>query len=159
MTPLTREERLALALAVVALVALAWMSAAQADESFQVDAGPASRTLNLFSQQSGLQVLFDYNSVRQCVTQTIDGELDVRAALAKLLAGTGLVFEFVNAWTLAIVPARKNDAGEVAGIQGSGEVDENGYFGCSPLRYTYSLDGYLQSSSRDEELCLKVAGL
>jgi outer membrane receptor protein involved in Fe transport len=71
-------------------------------QTFHIEAGEASLTLNEFSRQASLQLLFDYNIVRGRRTRAISGEYVAPAALAKMLADTGLVFDFVNDRTLAV---------------------------------------------------------
>src|SRR5262249_10799732 len=71
-------------------------------QTFYIEAGDAALTLNEFSRQAGLQLLFDYNVVRGRQTRAIKGELEQSAALQQMLADTGLVFEYVNDRTLAI---------------------------------------------------------
>ena len=81
---------------------------------FHIAAGDAVFTLNEFSRQSGLQLLFDYNEVRGRTTRAIDGEFEPAAALRRMLADTGLVFEFVNERTLTITPAARVRSGQAA---------------------------------------------
>jgi iron complex outermembrane receptor protein len=76
--------------------------AATALQSFHIDAGDATLTLNEFSRQSNLQLLFDYNVVRGRRTRAVSGDYEPTAALRQMLAGTGLVFDFVNDRTLAV---------------------------------------------------------
>jgi iron complex outermembrane receptor protein len=71
-------------------------------QTFHIEAGDATVTLNEFSRQSSLQLLFDYNIVRGRKTRAISGELEASAALEQMLADTGLVFDFVNDRTLAV---------------------------------------------------------
>src|SRR5882757_6045543 len=71
-------------------------------QTFHIEAGEATFTLNEFSRQSSLQLLFDYNIVRGRRTRAVSGEYAAPAALAKMLADTGLVFDFVNDRTLAV---------------------------------------------------------
>jgi hypothetical protein len=68
--------------------------------TFHIEAGDAALTLNEFSHQSSLQLLFDYNIVRGRKTQAVSGEYEAPAARAQMLADTGLVFDFVNERTL-----------------------------------------------------------
>ncbi|HVO45088.1 MAG TPA: TonB-dependent receptor [Steroidobacteraceae bacterium] len=81
---------------------------------FHIAAGDAVFTLNEFSRQSGLQLLFDYNEVRGRTTRAIDGEFEPAAALRRMLADTGLVFDFVNERTLTITPAARVRSGQAA---------------------------------------------
>ncbi len=71
-------------------------------QTFHIEAGEATRTLNEFSRQSSLQLLFDYNVVRGRKTRAVSGEYEAPAALEQMLADTGLVFDFVNDRTLAV---------------------------------------------------------
>jgi iron complex outermembrane receptor protein len=71
-------------------------------QQFHIDAGDATLTLNEFSRQSSLQLLFDYNVVRGRKTRAISGEFEAGEALKKMLEDTGLVFDFVNERTLAV---------------------------------------------------------
>jgi len=73
---------------------------------FHVPAGDASRTLNEFSRQAGLQLLFDYTVVRGRPTQAVEGWYEPRDALRRLLGDTGLTFTLVNEHTLAVTPVR-----------------------------------------------------
>ncbi|MFL6604468.1 MAG: TonB-dependent receptor domain-containing protein [Steroidobacteraceae bacterium] len=71
-------------------------------QTFHIEAGDATLTLNEFSRQSSLQLLFDYNIVRGRKTRAVRGEYAPAAALEQMLADTGLVFDFVNDRTLAV---------------------------------------------------------
>src|SRR6202043_2567107 len=71
-------------------------------QTFHIEAGDAALTLNEFSRQSTLQLLFDYNIVRGRKTRAVSGEYAATAALEQMLADTGLVFDFVNDRTLAV---------------------------------------------------------
>jgi iron complex outermembrane receptor protein len=70
--------------------------------TFHIEAGDATLTLNEFSRQSSLQLLFDYNIVRGRKTRAVSGEYEASAALRQMLVDTGLVFDFVNERTLAV---------------------------------------------------------
>jgi iron complex outermembrane receptor protein len=90
-----------------ALIALAPLVSAPARagpklQTFHIEAGDATRTLNEFSRQSSLQLLFDYNIVRGRKTHAVSGEYEASAALRQMLVDTGLVFDFVNDRTLAV---------------------------------------------------------
>ncbi len=79
--------------------------------TFHIEAGDATLTLNEFSRQSGLQLLFDYNVVRGRKTQAVSGDYEAPAALRRMLADTDLVFDFVNERTLAITLATPENGG------------------------------------------------
>jgi hypothetical protein len=65
-------------------------------------------TLHEFSQQTGLQLLFDYRAVEGIDTRAVTGEANATRALAKMLGGTGLAFEFVNEKTVSVVSMRRS---------------------------------------------------
>ncbi len=69
---------------------------------FSIPAGDAAETLKNFGAQARLQLLFVNEAVERHATQAVSGELEPRDALERLLAGTGLTFEFVNERTVAI---------------------------------------------------------
>jgi hypothetical protein len=59
-------------------------------EAYDLPAGPAERSLKLFSKQSGREVLFATQAVRTVQTRAVRGEMTAREALEQLLAGTDL---------------------------------------------------------------------
>src|SRR5580765_5420033 len=59
-------------------------------QTFHIEAGDATFTLNEFSRQSSLQLLFDYNIVRGRKTHAVSGELEAQTALGQMLVDTGL---------------------------------------------------------------------
>jgi iron complex outermembrane recepter protein len=73
---------------------------------FHIEAGDATLTLNEFSRQAGLQLLFDFSVVRGRTTQAVKGPYEPRDALRRMLASTGLTFDFVNPRTLAVTPIK-----------------------------------------------------
>jgi len=81
-------------------------AAAGTHRHFELPAGDAVSTLNEFSRQADLQVLFDFTVLKGVSTRGVSGDLDASEALASMLAGTDLMFDFVNDHTLAITPRR-----------------------------------------------------
>src|SRR5579872_6775624 len=73
---------------------------------FHVPAGDAAKTLNEFSRQANLQLLFDFDTVRGRLTQAVDGWFEPRDALRRLLGDSGLTFTLVNDRTLAVTLPR-----------------------------------------------------
>lgn len=71
---------------------------------FQIAAGRALAGLEEFSQQSGLQVLVEFDVVNKISTRAVTGHLEPSAALHALLKGTRLSFEVINARTVVVVP-------------------------------------------------------
>jgi hypothetical protein len=92
----------------LALAGLAWTSASLATPAhFDIDAGDATQTLNQFSHQSNLKVLFDFPQLKNVHTNALHGDMEPNVALAALLKDTSLQFDFVNADTFAVTPAHK----------------------------------------------------
>lgn len=73
------------------LTALSWAAAGAAPKTFDIPAGDAIDTLRRAAQQAGLDIMFPAESVRGVRTNAVRGELTVRAALDRMVAGTPLV--------------------------------------------------------------------
>lgn len=98
--------------AVGAALLLAWSSSFGAAATNQtspttfdirIESKPLAEALNELASQTGLQVIFrdEVAASNRIAPQTI-GTLTPEAALGRLLAGSGLSYEFVNARTVAI---------------------------------------------------------
>ncbi len=86
------------------LVALVLTGVARAQvPSFDIPAQDAAGALAAFSEQSKLQLVFDYDAVQGIRTHPLAGSLRVAEALGRLLESTGLTFEVVNDRTISIV--------------------------------------------------------
>lgn len=81
-----------LALSSVAVVAaLSWTSGARAQvRSFELPAGAAVKAIPEFARQAGIQIIAPAGKLVDVNTPELRGEMDVRAALLQLIAGTGL---------------------------------------------------------------------
>lgn len=79
-------------------------------ETFHIEPGELSYTLNEYSRQSDLQLLFDFNVVRGRSSGLIDCDCDRTEALTKMLDGSGLIFDFINDRTLAVTPEEERQA-------------------------------------------------
>ncbi len=88
--PIARGALTALAVLVALSLLAAVAAATPAVKSFDLPAGDASRTLKLFSEQSGEQIIYPVDQVRGIHTHAVKGELVSRDALEGMLAGTGL---------------------------------------------------------------------
>jgi len=74
--------------------------------AFMISAGDAWLTLNQFSRQANLQLLFDMKVVLRRHTAAVHGEMDPIVALCRMLVDTGLVFNAVNSRTFVITAGR-----------------------------------------------------
>lgn len=100
-------------------VALAETGTAHA---INIPAGSAAHTLiREFADQTGLQLLVDFEEIRNLDTPAVTGQLTASETLARMLEGTRLTFEFVNEWTVAIVPKPDSALADGApGLDGRG---------------------------------------
>jgi len=78
-----------------------------------IAAGPLGDALNEFAQQTGLQVMVSSKLVDDIRSRELRGTFVAEDALQKLLADTGLHFQFVNSHTVAVnalpVPETKSN--------------------------------------------------
>jgi iron complex outermembrane receptor protein len=78
--------------ACLAFLSAALASAAEAPtKTYNLPAADAVKTLKAFSEQSGEQIVYPVEQVRGVQTNAVTGELSARAALDRMLDGTGLV--------------------------------------------------------------------
>lgn len=75
--------------------------------------------LQLFAKDRNLQVVYFSGEVKQLHTQGASGELTPDEALAKLLDGTGLTYQYLDKKTITIMPPPKS--GSSAGTDGGVE--------------------------------------
>ena len=76
--------------------------AAAATYQFNIGGQPLSRALQVFSDQSGLQVVCHTELVSDAAASPVEGTYDAQTALERLLRGTQLVARSVNPRTFAI---------------------------------------------------------
>jgi Secretin and TonB N terminus short domain len=99
------RRRLLTRIAVAAIVLLTGHTAAAsaADKrELDIKAGRAINTLAEFVHQTGLQVLFEFDAVRDHSTRAVRGQLEAAEALGLMLEGSGLTYEFVNERTVTV---------------------------------------------------------
>src|SRR5262245_20877773 len=103
--PFNRARRRLLAVATLALLAAPAVQASRADKrAFDIKAGSALITLAEFVRQTGLQVLFESDAIRNHSTREVRGQFDAAEALGLMLEGSGLTYEFVNERTVTVRP-------------------------------------------------------
>lgn len=86
---MTTKQTLAGGAAALALLACALPAAAQ-QRTFDVPAQNAASAISAFARQAGLQVVAPADGLEGVRTQALKGVMDARAALRKLIEGTGL---------------------------------------------------------------------
>jgi hypothetical protein len=72
--------------------------------AFKISAGTAPEALAEFVRQSGFQVLFDFDAIRNFSTHEVSGQLNPDEALSRMFEGSGLTFEFINDRTISVRP-------------------------------------------------------
>ena len=70
--------------------------------TLKIAAGTAPQALAEFVRQTGLQVLFDFDAIRNITTHEVSGRLDPREALSRMFEGCGVTFEFINERTISV---------------------------------------------------------
>ncbi|MBY8823343.1 TonB-dependent siderophore receptor [Sphingomonas colocasiae] len=115
---LARSSRTALAIALAAPAAIALPQAAHAQaaaQSFSIPAGDLRAALQAFSSSTGIQLVYSSDLVAGKHSPGVSGEMTAQAALARLLAGTGLSARMSgNSATIT----RGGTAGEIAAQDG-----------------------------------------
>lgn len=86
-----RATRGLLAIAAALFLAAVAFASEPATKKFDVPADKAPAALKMFSQQAGVEVLFPTDAVAGVRTNATRGDMTPRAALEKMVAGTGFV--------------------------------------------------------------------
>lgn len=71
-----------------------WAAGSRPIYRLDIPAGPADKTLRLFQNQTGLQVIWPYDDVTGIYTNAISGRFDAETALGAMTHGTRLRTEF-----------------------------------------------------------------
>lgn len=126
-----------------------WSWAVGAESSarrFNIPADNAARSLESFSEQSGVEVLISSELAQQVRTQGVRGEMPPRAALDAMLAGTGL--EVVADPKSGALAVRRGAGGPRNGPTGSAPLAGPGVRGAQAANGTVQLDQYDVTGSR-----------
>src|SRR6266571_4495017 len=85
---------------------MAWRVAVAASPedtaTFHIEAGELSATLTEWSHQSEVQILFNYLTFAGRPSPAINCECTLRESLIRVLEGSGAIFDFMNARTVAV---------------------------------------------------------
>jgi outer-membrane receptor for ferric coprogen and ferric-rhodotorulic acid len=120
---------MALAMPLSITTAHAQAAASQARD-FNIPAQDLPAALAAFGEQAGVQFTVDRGSLAGKRSAAVSGRLTPQEALARLLAGTGLSFNFLNANTVSIEVASDGATGErvLGAVRVEGETGSP-YFG------------------------------
>ena len=93
-------------------------SAQAASLAAAIPAQPLAQALAAFAQQTGLQLVYVSGVVRNQTSRPVAAGLDVNAALAAMLRGTGLKFQYLTANTVRILAAAPAPGSPASASQG-----------------------------------------
>ena len=93
--------------AICLAAASTFAQAQQATYEFDISAQPASQVLDALAKQTGLQPFFAEDAVKGKPSPGVKGKYNLREALDKALAGTGLTYQFTGEKAVAIKAAEK----------------------------------------------------
>jgi iron complex outermembrane receptor protein len=79
--------------------------------------GIAPVTLGEFVRQTGLQILFETDAIRDHRTRAVSGQFEAAEALHLMLEGSGLIFEFINERTIAVRPGALRPGATKVGLR------------------------------------------
>lgn len=75
--------------------------------SYNIPAGDASKTLQIYLQQTRIEMLYLAEKVRGRQTKAVSGDLEASEALERMLAGTDLEYTFTPDFSFATVKTRE----------------------------------------------------
>lgn len=108
-----RIDKLCLYSTVAAVSLLASPAVAQAaatSADFRIPSQPVQSAMLLFTQQSGVQILYPFDRVKGMKTRSIAGRMAPEAALEKMLAGTGLKVGRTGANVMTLIGVTQRNA-------------------------------------------------
>lgn len=73
--------------------------------ALEIPSGSLADALDLFGEQSGLQVVYDYSLIGDRIADGVAGTMPPREALERLLGETDLAWDFANDVTVVLKPA------------------------------------------------------
>jgi outer membrane receptor protein involved in Fe transport len=94
--------RISLALCTAGLLAAPPLACAEPSPSNGIVEQPLAQALSEFAAETGLQVVYVSESVGLLRSKAVPGGMPPGDTLARMLRGTGLRYEFLNAWTVRI---------------------------------------------------------
>jgi TonB-dependent receptor len=80
-------------------------NAREANRQFDIPAGPATTTINVFARQAGINILASEDILAGICTNMVQGSLTSAEALQRLLSGTGLHARVTDSGAVFILPS------------------------------------------------------
>ena len=93
--------------------------AQQTNISYSIPAGSLGAVISRFGDKSNLQILYPADLVRGKSSSGLQGTMGKQEALSRLLAGTGLTYNFTNANTVTISDRISSASNNAGGADGS----------------------------------------
>lgn len=87
-------------------------SSAQSAERLELPSQPLDAALRALGNRTRTNILFDPASVRNLAAPAVTDAANVEEALAKILAGSGLTYRFIDARTVTLIPANTTTLAE-----------------------------------------------
>lgn len=112
-----------------AVPAMAQDASAERTISFDIPAGSVRDALRAYADATGLQLVYNAELDTAGASAGVSGSMTAQAALARLLAGTGLTYRFANATTVTIESAVAADGTRVLGAVRVEGAQGGGYAG------------------------------
>jgi iron complex outermembrane receptor protein len=113
--PAAKAHRACLVVGLCTLLSIAWQGLAQAEDTprpqeaqaprvfaFDIAPQPLASALMALGRQAGLQVVVDAPAVAGLSSGGLTGTMSAERALQQVLAGSGLMYRFTNANTVAV---------------------------------------------------------
>ncbi|WP_233171791.1 TonB-dependent receptor [Dyella sp. ASV21] len=91
---------------------------------FTISAQPLATALIAFGKQANVQVLTSGSAVASYRSTGLNGSYSAEAAIARLLQGTGLLYEFTDSHTVVIKPHPSTQSGHAVGAGEPRDVQE-----------------------------------
>jgi iron complex outermembrane receptor protein len=126
---------------------------------FSIPAEPLGDALSQLAQQTGLQVMIASKLTDGVKSHELNGTFSAEEALQKLLANTGLQFQFVNPRTVAINPAANTTkAPPATSVDTQGSTTVQGSFN-EPAIKDNSNDGEMKMQNQNRGVLARLLGL
>lgn len=134
-------------LVVASLLPLRLVAAGAGRRDFNIPALAAPAALKQFSAQSGQQLLYSADAVAGVTTKAVKGAMTARAALDRMLAGTGLVATEDEATGTFAVSRQPRQPAPPGGDKTDQPALKEGMVQLDPFKVTTSIGTYAESTT------------
>lgn len=120
-------------IATMPAAAMAQSQSADRAIAYAIPAQSLSAALRQFAEASGLQLVYDTKITADKMSPGVTGMMNARAALSRILAGSGLTFQFSGDRAVIIAAATGASGGGDDGVRSVGVVNVEGVSGSMPF--------------------------